>query len=863
MFLNLTLRNKIVFFTLFHIILIILIYSIVSTNHTISKIDEGIRKNLEEASSVCNNIFNENIENLIGFSKFIVNDNNLQIALNNENKLDVLNSIENIQAGIQGNFSQVFIEVIDNNKNYFTSYFTPVSFKTDVADKDVKLSMENPGGINVSLIEKDRSTYIKIFNSIYLASDKTFLGILIIGFVLEEESGFVKYIKEMINSEIIFINKDRIIASTFRDKKTLQDKLDIPISNAVFEKVIKEGDNLKEVITVNNIAYHIIYMPLRLDRTGISGAFGIALSQEEIGSVKFESILFLIIFAVIFIFISIFSSVVFSSFLTKPITKLVNLTKELSKGNYNIFLKDKYNDEIGILIDSFNNMSQQVHQNTINLEQKVKERTKKLEEVNNQKTTFFINLAHETKTPLTLIKNYLERYILKYGLNEELKIVKYNIDKLLHDMVNFLDTEKLIRNQVFYDHNQITDLSNLLQKKIILFNEIAIKKKISLISEIDDNIFVKADPFALDRVVNNLLDNSIKYSNSKDEIRVGLKSVDNKIQFIVKDTGIGIFDDQKSYIFEPFFQLSHHKRNIQGIGMGLFIVKKIINSLNGDISFNSDINKGTSFIITLDQLIFSNKNEIDLIKVSQNDINYSIPIDIEPIDDDLNDSSIDLMKNNVFIIDDNLHMLNFLKSSLKDHYNIFLAKNGEEALVKINLIPKPDLIISDIMMNEISGHKLLSKLIGNYNFNDIPFIFLTAKTTVDEKLKGLKEGAVDFIYKPFNLDELRAKIESILKNRYFVKEKNIDEIKNELSALMANIGKDKSKVQNLTYDVCTRYNLSEREKEVLDLIAHGLLNKEIAYKLKISVRTVEFHIKNIYEKMGVNNRVEVINIIKP
>ena len=187
-----------------------------------------------------------------------------------------------------------------------------------------------------------------------------------------------------------------------------------------------------------------------------------------------------------------------------------------------------------------------------------------------QRTTFFTNIAHETKTPLSLIKNYFSDYLKTVPITKELIIIKQNIDKLSRNLLNFLDTEKLNKMMDIYDHDQIIDLSNILKQMMSLFQPFALKKNIKIKSNIQENLFIKINPYAIDRILNNLIDNAIKYSKDTDgHINMVLKSIaDNNIMEI-SDTGIGISEDQIPFIFSPYYQILHKKQNIQGVGLGL------------------------------------------------------------------------------------------------------------------------------------------------------------------------------------------------------------------------------------------------------------------------------------------------------
>jgi len=508
------------------------------------------------------------------------------------------------------------------------------------------------------------------------------------------------------------------------------------------------------------------------------------------------------------------------------------------------------------ITDGFNNehkalIKKEIELEKLNLtlEQKVHDRTKQLEKAKEsieqkekQKTSFFINLAHETKTPLTLISNYLHKYINKTSPDEDLAIINSNVDKLQKDMVNFLDLEKLERCQVFYNHDQIIDLYRFLLDKIKIFKETAKNNSIKILPTLNKDIFIKIDPYALDRIINNILDNAVKYNKESGTIEIILKKNNKDAVITIKDTGIGISDDQIKNIFNPYYQLSHEKRNIQGIGMGLNIVKKILNQIKGKIIIDSKLDEGTAVLITI-PVLENIENEKILNKYSEKKTKNNSN---KKIKHDLNDVYDNNKRFSILIVEDNLDMLGFLKENLKDNYNIFLAKNGKEALDKLNSIPKQiDLIISDIMMDVMDGYEFYKNYINLDSINkSVPFIFLTAKAKHDEKIKGLKLGAVDYIYKPFDINELRAKIESHL---------GLNEAKNMYLFIM----QDEILNNNLEHWFYRKYNITDKEKDIIKLLLDGKLNKEIADILGYAEGTVRNYTLEIYKKTGTVNKIEL------
>ena len=487
------------------------------------------------------------------------------------------------------------------------------------------------------------------------------------------------------------------------------------------------------------------------------------------------------------------------------------------------------------------------------LQEEVNKRTKELEKINEQRTNTFVNLAHETKTPLTLINNYLEEYINSKGSSEELNVVKKNIEKLSTDIVNFFDLERFNKGVAVYDHDQVSNFSEILKENLVLFKEYSKKRAIELNDTIEDDVFIKADPVAINRIINNLVENAIKYSNDSCEIEISLLSRDGKLTFSVKDCGIGIPPELHKKVFEPYYQINNEKRSIQGMGLGLPIVKKVVQDLNGEIQIDSDPKKGPGTKITV---VLNKYEKQENETVAPNAVNNKIlTTAIEDIN--LNEVFHQPAKPTLFIVEDNISMINYLSKKLREKYNVYTALNGNEALRKIRTLPViPDLIISDVMMDKLDGFAFAKILSQDASYNHIPFIFLSAKSTRQDKLQGLKLGAIDFIQKPFSIHELTQKVESVLetvsKQKKAILNSAITALGNNEASAPKN-GIDKFE-QN-----CQIYNLTSREKDIAKLVCEGQKYKAIGDALYISERTVTKHVQNIFEKIGVSNKVELIN----
>ncbi len=491
------------------------------------------------------------------------------------------------------------------------------------------------------------------------------------------------------------------------------------------------------------------------------------------------------------------------------------------------------------------------------LKKEVEKRTRELEKINEQKTNNFINLVHETKTPLTLVNNYLDEYIHKYGSVEELDIIKGGIDKLTKDVSSLFDIERFTKGIDVYIHTQISSFSEIIKSSLVLFEYYCQKQMISCNKNIEENVFIKADPNAIDRIVNNLIENAIKFSNDEGKIEITLKTIDNKVHFSVKDSGIGIPLDLQKKIFEPYYQINQKKTGLQGMGLGLPIVKKVVDSLGGEIHIESNPTKtsGTLVSIVLNRHFLA-ENDTPVANSPESKLRI---LHIENFD--IADSPYLHNRHSVLLIEDNKAMLHFLSKKLSGKYNVYCSLNGAEALKKIHDLPViPDLILSDVMMDKMDGFAFAKAISEQNNYNHIPIIFLTAKSTPTDKLKGLRLGAIDFIPKPFSFEEISHKIETVLGNigrqKKAILNLSIANLKNlnNLSTAPEDAKPSPTVEQN-----CKLYNLTNRETEIVKLMIRGTKYKEIAKTLFISDRTVTTHIQHIFEKIGVTNKVEMIN----
>jgi signal transduction histidine kinase/DNA-binding NarL/FixJ family response regulator len=489
------------------------------------------------------------------------------------------------------------------------------------------------------------------------------------------------------------------------------------------------------------------------------------------------------------------------------------------------------------------------------LQVEVEKRTSELQKINEQRTNAFVNLAHEIKTPITLINNYLEEFIIKNRKPSELKVVKKSIDKLSNDISNFFTLERFNKGMANYNHELIADFSRIVEDSLLLFSQYADKRKIKIKDTVENGILVKADPVSINQVVNNLVENAIKFSDNNTTIEVVLYCRESEVHFLVTDHGPGIPIGMRKKVFEPYYQIANRKTNAQGMGLGLPIVNKIIEDLNGKITIESNPeSRGTKMHVFLNKHIL-NENEI----VTPLATNNKIITDNEDLG--IKETRHEVNKQTVFIVEDNIEMLNYLILKLNNRFNVYGAMNGNEALTKLKSMPTlPHLIISDVMMDKMDGYTFAKVISNEPLYNHIPFIFLTARSGRNDRIEGLKLGAIDFIQKPFSIHELLQKVESILS----ITGKQKRAILNSAFNILTGIGKNPpftSEHQKFEQN-CKFYNLTAREIEIARLICEGKTYETIGNTLFISKKTVAKHIQNIFEKVQVASKVELVNKLK-
>lgn len=383
----------------------------------------------------------------------------------------------------------------------------------------------------------------------------------------------------------------------------------------------------------------------------------------------------------------------------------------------------------------------------------IEQQSQELAKLNDLKSEFFASISHELRTPLTLAKGNIELLSDQIKNADQLKKVsnsRRSLNQLSRMVEDLLDLSKFELGR-FQVNPQNTDLDVYLRRVVAAFSSLAEEKKVNLQYENKSNAkaFAKLDARHFEKVINNLLYNAFKFTNPDDAVTIGLAVENDRAIIRVSDTGKGISAEDLPYIFNRFYQAGNHDGTV-GSGLGLSIVKELVDLHGGTIEVQSEEHKGTEFTIVLDAMTVYDQQE------EEQDLQVG-----DLVADRL--SKIQSKKRTILLVEDNVDMQEYLLELLGETFTVSIAGNGEEALRMLQS-KTPSLIISDVMMPVMDGFELLNHVKGNPVTVKIPFILLTAKATGEDRLQGLRLGVDDYITKPFDREELLIRVLNLIEN---------------------------------------------------------------------------------------------------
>lgn len=383
------------------------------------------------------------------------------------------------------------------------------------------------------------------------------------------------------------------------------------------------------------------------------------------------------------------------------------------------------------------------------------------QQMTRMKLKFFTDISHELRTPLTLIAAPIETVLQQNDLpadsRNNLRIAQRNAHRMLQLINQILDFRKIQSGKMRL-YIATTDLCQVVRGVCESFRPLAGKKHIDYqITLPDGTMTVYTDADKIEKILFNLLSNAFKYTPGGKGIRTVLSRSGANFTLIVEDEGQGIAPEKIGKIFDRFETLGQ-QGNRPSTGIGLSLVQELVQLLHGEIKVESRPQKGSRFTITLPATASAYRGDTQA----------------ELLLDDAPETSFHPEKReektsttgeiSILVVEDNAELRHFIKYILQDEYNVATAQNGKEGLDK-TLALQPGLIISDIMMPQMDGIEFLDAVKQNPETSHTLFILLSAKSSVDDRIKGLEYGADDYITKPFSPAYLKARVRNLLQKR--------------------------------------------------------------------------------------------------
>ncbi len=500
--------------------------------------------------------------------------------------------------------------------------------------------------------------------------------------------------------------------------------------------------------------------------------------------------------------------------------------------------------------------------------EKIKELQQKQEkEIYNSKIQFFTTIAHEIRTPVSLIIGPMENIMsaaasLPETVKKELSIINRNSMRLLTLVNQLLDFRK-VEQGAFALSPAKYPIYELLENICERFRPLIEQRGIEFTLNHQEKDFeAVVDQEALTKIISNLLTNANKFTKDKISLSCKADQQSNSFKITVSDNGCGIPEDKKEKIFHPFYQIAGSGK--PGTGIGLNLVKSLVEAHHGFIEVESEIGKGSKFTITLPM----NSNIQQAKPASISPLPPLIEMDPPPCEGTA--KRYDSGKTCILIIDDNEEIRTFLADNFLDEYQIITANDGVEGLDELNR-NSIHLIICDLMMPRMDGIAFCKEVRNNKMYSHIPIILLTAKTEINSKVEGMNTGADAYMEKPFSIQYLRACVRNLLTSREMLKKKfselpfvplksiavnktEEDFLTQMNSIIEKNIANQEFSVDALAKDLCiSRSGLFAKIKTMTDITPNELIQ---LIRLKTAARLLtenKFRINEVAYAVGFNN----------
>lgn len=391
----------------------------------------------------------------------------------------------------------------------------------------------------------------------------------------------------------------------------------------------------------------------------------------------------------------------------------------------------------------------------------------RLRKLDREKRDFFANISHELRTPLTLLLGPLDQFHdSPQQLAEQAPLMRRNARRLSRLVEQLLDLQRIEGGQLRISP-ELHDLVAWTESLVDLFRPLADRRRIEIrLERPEEGLLAWFDRGQMEKVLGNLLSNAIRYCDPGDRVCIKLARDDETVRIRIADTGPGIPARHLPNLFERFYRATEPDSPIEGTGIGLALSRDLIQLHGGEIAVESEPGTGTTFTLhwparATDGHLHRNRDRIRHDRIVDREI-------AQP------EEGTEQQPRNLLLVDDNPDIREWLGRSLGGEFSVVTASDGVEALQRIDEA-LPDLVISDWMMPNLDGIELLGEMEKRPECNGLPVIMLTARGDIGDRIGAYHAGAIAFVAKPFNLDVLRAQIDSILEQQQRLRKRLAEE----------------------------------------------------------------------------------------
>ena len=385
----------------------------------------------------------------------------------------------------------------------------------------------------------------------------------------------------------------------------------------------------------------------------------------------------------------------------------------------------------------------------------------KSEEIYQTKLNIFTNISHEFFTPITIIKCAIENLKNKYHEDVRyLQTMKVNADRLVRLLEQIIEFRKIETEHIKMKLTEVEFVSFTRELCDVHFVSMAAEKNVSLFFNCShERIEGYVDSDKLDMIIYNLLSNAIKYNKEGGSVFVTVDVVESEdtkqLLLKVEDTGYGMSKEEQKHIFDRFYHGNFRDIKVKSIGIGLSLTNDLVKLHNGNITVESEKGAGSVFLVTIP---ISEYNVDSDVIIASEDVNYHVT------EDNKIEGVTESNKLRILLVEDNKELLELMAEALKQDFVVLKSKNGKEALQTLGK-RVVDVMVTDILMPEMDGLELVSRMKMDVQFSHIPVLMLSARHNIEHKIQGYDAGADSYITKPFEMSVLIANIKSLVNNR--------------------------------------------------------------------------------------------------